>query len=109
VVVVVVEELWSCVLLLEALGEFCFQGHFFCPCVCARARALVDETQAERAEIVKVAVLFVIAVRRGGGKGEQKKTTTKGPKKIPFLGMHFFACHNIGFSGMLEIRAVGVK
>jgi hypothetical protein len=78
---VVVVELWSCVLLLEALGEFCFQGRFFCPCVCARACALVDETQEERAEIVKVAVLFVIAVRRGGGKGEQKKTTTKGPKK----------------------------
>jgi hypothetical protein len=79
--VVVVEELWSCVLLLEALGEFCFQGRFFCSCVCARARALVDETQEQRAEIVKVAVLFVIAVRRGGGKGGTKVNHNKGPKR----------------------------
>jgi hypothetical protein len=85
--VVVVEELWSCVLLLEALGEFCFQGRFFCSCVCARARGLVDETQEERAEIVKVAVLFVIAVRRGGGTGGTKANHNKGPKKKnPFLG-----------------------
>lgn len=104
------EELWSCVFLLEALGEFCFQGRFFCSRVCVRARALVDETQEERAEIVKIAVLFVIAVRRGGGKGGTEENHNKGPKKTnPFLGMHFFACHDIGFSCMLEIRAVGVK
>lgn len=64
-------------------GGVLFPGPLLLP-VCVRA--LLDETQEERAEIVKVAVLFVIAVRRGGGKGEQKKTTTKGQTKIPFLG-----------------------
>jgi hypothetical protein len=91
--VVVVEELWSCVLLLEALGEFCFQGRFFCSCVCVyvRARALVDETQEERVEIVKAAVLFVIAVRRGGGKGGTKENHNKRPKKKKsFFGYAFF-------------------
>ncbi len=104
------EELWSCGLLLEALGEFCFQGRFFCSCVCVRARALADETQDDRAEIVKVAVLFEIAVRRGGGKRGTKENHNKGPKeKKNLFWVCIFACHSIGFSGMLEIRAVGVK
>jgi hypothetical protein len=54
--------------------------------VCARARALVDEIQEERAEIVKVAVLFVIAVRRGGEKGNERKPQQRAKKKNPFLG-----------------------
>ncbi len=78
-------------LLLEALGEFCFQGRFFCSYVCVRARALADETQDERAEIVKVAVLFDIAVRRGGGKRGTKENHNKGPKKKSFFWVCIFS------------------